>query len=75
MLLEVLAFLYLTVLYLSLIQILVKKLTYGQQGEVCITGPNTMLGYLNNEVATAEILRTHEDGRIWVHSGDLGTHG
>lgn len=49
-----------------------KELTYDQQGEVCITGPNTMLGYLNNEVATAEVLRTHEDGRIWVHSGDLG---
>lgn len=48
------------------------ELPYGSQGEICITGPNTMLGYLNNEAATAEILRAHEDGQVWVHSGDLG---
>ncbi len=48
------------------------ELTYGEIGEICITGPNTMLGYYNNEEETNEILKLHNDGRIWVHSGDLG---
>ena len=49
-----------------------KELGYNEQGEVCITGPNTMLGYFNNQEETDYILRKHEDGKIWVHSGDLG---
>lgn len=49
-----------------------KELTYGELGEICITGPNTMLGYYNNEKATKDMLRVHEDGKVWVHSGDIG---
>lgn len=49
-----------------------KELPYGQKGEICITGPNTMLGYYHNEAATNEIIREHEDGLMWVHSGDIG---
>ncbi len=49
-----------------------EELPYGEQGEVCITGPNTMLGYYGNLQATEQILRKHDDGRIWVHSGDIG---
>lgn len=49
-----------------------KELRYGDVGEVCITGPNTMLGYLNNQEEQDLILKQHEDGRVWVHSGDLG---
>ncbi len=49
-----------------------KELPYNQKGEVCMTGPNTMIGYYQNEKETSNILRRHEDGRIWVHSGDLG---
>jgi long-chain acyl-CoA synthetase len=30
-----------------------------------------MLGYLGNEAATAETLRPHDDGRLWLHTGDL----
>lgn len=45
---------------------------YNETGEICMTGPNTMLGYLDNEEATNAILRQHEDGKIWVHSGDIG---
>lgn len=48
------------------------ELTYNQQGEVCITGPNTMLGYYKNPKATAEIIVRHKDGLDWVHSGDIG---
>ena len=31
-----------------------------------------MIGYLNNPEETANTLRTHGDGRIWLHTGDLG---
>lgn len=49
-----------------------EELTYNQRGEVCITGPNVMLGYYGNPEATNAILRRHADGRLWIHSGDIG---
>ena len=49
-----------------------KELSYNNPGEICITGPSTMLGYYMNEAATNMILRRHEDGKLWVHSGDIG---
>ena len=49
-----------------------EELPYNEVGEICITGPNTMLGYYHNEEETANILRKHKDGLIWVHSGDMG---
>ena len=48
------------------------ELGYSEDGEVCITGPNIMLGYYDNPEATAEILRKHADGSMWIHSGDIG---
>ena len=42
------------------------------EGEICISGPSVMLCYMNNESETANTLRRHADGRIWMHSGDLG---
>lgn len=41
-------------------------------GEICISGPTVMLGYRNNEKETNEALRIHSDGRIWLHTGDIG---
>jgi long-chain acyl-CoA synthetase len=49
-----------------------KELPIGEEGEICIHSPNTMLGYYNNKEATDDILRRHDDGLLWVHSGDLG---
>lgn len=48
------------------------EVPYGEEGEICISGPSVMLGYLNNEKETNEVLQIHDDGRIWLHSGDLG---
>ena len=49
-----------------------EELMCGQDGEVCITGPNTMIGYFNNLEATNNMLKKHKDGKIWVHTGDIG---
>jgi long-chain acyl-CoA synthetase len=43
-----------------------------EEGEICVSGPTVMLGYFNAPEATAEVLKTHEDGRLWVHTGDIG---
>ena len=45
----------------------------GQEGELCIHGPAVMLGYLDKPEETAKTLRTHKDGRIWLHTGDIAT--
>lgn len=44
----------------------------GEIGEIFVTGPTVMKGYLNQPEATAETLVRHEDGKIWVKTGDLG---
>lgn len=49
-----------------------KELKYGEEGEICITGPTLMKEYYGNPIATKEALRIHEDGKVWLHSGDLG---
>lgn len=48
-----------------------EEVSYYEMGEICISGPGLMLGYDMPE-ATAEVLQTHEDGMVWLHTGDLG---
>jgi len=43
----------------------------GEEGELCLHGPAVMLGYLDAPEETAQTLRRHEDGRIWLHTGDI----
>lgn len=42
-------------------------------GEICISGPSVMNGYLDNEEETSKVLKIHSDGRVWLHTGDLGS--
>jgi 1-acyl-sn-glycerol-3-phosphate acyltransferase len=49
-----------------------KELGYGEDGEICFSGPSVMKAYLNNPEETAKCLRVDEDGQIWFHSGDMG---
>ena len=48
------------------------EVPYGEDGEICLTGPSVMKGYLNRPDENAATLKTHDDGRIWLHTGDLG---
>ena len=45
----------------------------GEEGELCVSGPAVMLGYLEHPEETAEVLKVHEDGRLWLHTGDIFT--
>lgn len=49
-----------------------KELKPNRTGEICISGPTVMLGYLNEEEETKNALKLHPDGKIWLHTGDLG---
>ncbi len=45
----------------------------GEEGELCLNGPPVMLGYLDQPEETAKTLQKHEDGRTWLHTGDIFT--
>ncbi len=44
----------------------------GLIGEIVVSGPTLMKGYVDNPLATNEALRVHRDGRVWLHTGDMG---
>ena len=43
-----------------------------EDGEICISGPTVMKGYLNNPDETKKTLQKHKDGITWLHTGDIG---
>ena len=52
-----------------------KELPVGEEGEICISGPLVMMGYLGDDAETAQAIRLHDDGKIWLHTGDIGYIG
>jgi long-chain acyl-CoA synthetase len=50
-----------------------RELPLGEAGELCISGPQVMKGYWNKPDETAQALRADATGRIWFHTGDIGS--
>jgi long-chain acyl-CoA synthetase len=48
-----------------------KEVPPGQDGELCIAGPQVMKGYWNRPDDTADMIRVHMDGIRWLHTGDV----
>ena len=47
----------------------------GEIGEICLSGPQLMIGFWNRPEETCGVLRDHVDAdgtRRWLHTGDLG---
>ena len=49
-----------------------KEVKTNRSGEICVSGPTVMMGYLNEPEENAITLQTHPDGKTWLHTGDLG---
>jgi long-chain acyl-CoA synthetase len=49
-----------------------REMPTGEVGEVIISAPQLMKGYWNNPEETAQMLRKHDDGSMWLYTGDLG---
>ena len=49
-----------------------EEVGYNVEGEICMTGPSNMLGYLNDPKETDNVMIQHPDGKVWIHSGDIG---
>lgn len=48
-----------------------QELPEGHIGELCVSGPIVMKGYYKNPEETDKVLRIHQDGKVWLHTGDL----
>lgn len=48
-----------------------EELGPNQAGVLCIHGPQVMKGYWGLPEETASVLRTHADGKVWLHTGDI----
>ena len=49
-----------------------KEVKAGETGEICLHGESMMKGYLGNPEETEKVIREHEDGIKYIHTGDLG---
>jgi long-chain acyl-CoA synthetase len=47
------------------------EVAIGKEGELCIAGPQVMLGYWNQPAETANTLRTDANGVTWLYTGDV----
>ncbi|MDX6692921.1 MAG: long-chain acyl-CoA synthetase [Blastocatellia bacterium] len=48
-----------------------RELPIGEEGELCIAGPQVMKGYWNRAEETGIALRTDDAGRTWLYTGDV----
>ncbi len=43
-----------------------------EDGEILASGPNVMKGYFQKPLETEAALKRDADGRVWLHTGDIG---
>jgi long-chain acyl-CoA synthetase len=48
-----------------------RELPLGEEGELCVSGPQIMKGYWNRPDETAIALRTDDEGVVWLYTGDV----
>jgi long-chain acyl-CoA synthetase len=48
-----------------------REVSIGEEGELCIAGPQVMKGYWNRPDETAIALREDGAGRVWLYTGDV----
>ena len=48
-----------------------REVALGEEGELCIAGPQVMKGYWNRPDETAVALRADDAGRTWLYTGDV----
>ncbi|HSQ05759.1 MAG TPA: long-chain fatty acid--CoA ligase, partial [Burkholderiales bacterium] len=48
-----------------------REVAVGEEGELCIAGPQIMKGYWNRADETAVALRADDAGSTWLHTGDV----
>ncbi len=48
-----------------------EEIPNGEDGELCICSPLVMMGYYKNEEETKKALQVHDDGKTWLHTGDM----
>lgn len=49
-----------------------KEVGLNEEGEICVSGPNLMIGYYKNDIETNRSMWKHSDGKYWMHTGDIG---
>lgn len=49
-----------------------KELPYGETGEICALADTMFLYYEGNKAETNTVKKLHPDGKVWLHTGDLG---
>ena len=48
------------------------ELGVGSKGEICVYSPTALNEIYGDSETTSKILRKHRDGRVWIHTGDIG---
>lgn len=49
------------------------ELPVGESGEIILTGPTLMLGYMKAEEENEKTMRKDENGTTWLFTGDMGS--
>lgn len=49
-----------------------EECVYNEIGEICKSGPGIMLGYYGDDTLTEKVIKIHDDGTVWLHTGDFG---